>query len=424
MLVDAPAGHDSNDNNDISETSALAAGNGLRVVGVLPCRRGRVNSSLLISTGKADQLCHMVKEQDARLVVFNGELNPRHERNMEKHIGCRVIDRTTLILDIFARRARSYEGKLQVELAQLRHLSSRLIRGWSHLERQRGGIGLRGPGETQLETDRRLINQRMKHIKRRLRCVEASRRENRRPRQQSGIPVVALAGYTNTGKSTLFNRLTKTCSHTADKPFATLDPLLRRCCLRAGRYVMLADTVGFVRNLPDGLLTAFRATLEETCQADLILHVMDVSDPGQHEHRRNVERTLEKIGAGDIPQLWVLNCVDRVPGLEAGWEQGTDPSMVYVSALTGAGRDDLTAAMAHALWGDRRHHRLRLPATAAAARNELYQCGAVLDEVSADDKWSLNVFVEDGWLQELCARHGLIYASMAGQAAGESINKE
>src|SRR5690554_4956528 len=271
--------------------------------------RYRPSPRFLIGSGKVDELRALVKAGEGDLVIFNHVLTPSQERNLERELECRVLDRTGLILDIFAQRAQTHEGKLQVELAQLKHLSTRLVRGWTHLERQKGGIGLRGPGETQLETDRRLIGKRIRALRERLERVERRRETGRKERLRSELPVVALVGYTNAGKTTLFNALTGSRLEAKDQLFATLDPTVRRLPLGHGDEVLLADTVGFVRDLPHELVAAFKATLTEARDAALLLHVIDTSDPHHDDRIRQVETVLEEIGAGEVPCVQVYNKV-------------------------------------------------------------------------------------------------------------------
>src|SRR5699024_10373245 len=287
------------------EFREVASSAGAEVLAHVGGRRKAPDPRYFIGGGKVDEIAAVLADCAAQLVVFNHDLSPSQERNLEKRLGARVLDRAGLILDIFARRARSHEGKLQVELAQLQHLMTRLVRGWSHLDSQKGGIGLRGPGETQLETDRRLLAQRVKTLRRRLHKVRARRGQGRAARRRAQTPVVALVGYTNAGKSTLFNRLTGADIHTADQLFATLDPTLRRVQLPFGGPLLLADTVGFIRDLPHEPVAAFRATLEETRAADVLLHVSDAADPERRAHTRQVEAVLAEIGAAEVPRIEV-----------------------------------------------------------------------------------------------------------------------
>jgi GTP-binding protein HflX len=317
------------------------------VVGAVTGRRERPDPALFAGKGKVEQVESVVREQGADLVVFNHELTGAQERNLERALGCRVIDRVTLILDIFAQRARSAEGKLQVELAQLQHLATRLVRGWTHLERQKGGIGLRGPGETQLETDRRLLGIRVKMLKDRLRQVARQRDTQRRSRLRGEVKAVALVGYTNAGKSTLFNRLTGASAYAADQLFATLDTTVRRLYVPEAAPLVLSDTVGFIRDLPHDLVAAFRATLQEAVDADLLLHVVDAHHPSRDEQIESVQAVLDEIGASEIPQWLVWNKCD-LTGIDPGVERDDCGSIrtIRLSAATGAGCDLLRGALA------------------------------------------------------------------------------
>ena len=329
------------------EIQALAQSAGATVVGNLHGRRPRPDPALFAGRGKVDEIAAQRREADADLVIFDHALSGVQQRNLEQALECRVVDRTTLILDIFAQRARSAEGKLQVELAQLNHMATRLVGGWTHLERQKGGIGLRGPGETQLETDRRLITQRVKLLRERLARVARSRATQNRARRRADVATVALVGYTNAGKSTLFNRLTAAKVYAANKLFATLDTTIRRVRIPGASAIVLSDTVGFIRDLPHDLVAAFRATLAEAADADLLLHVIDASVQNRDDQIDAVDALLREIGAGDVPQIRVFNKCDR-EGSAAGGERdacGTIAS-VRVSAVTGAGIAALRAALA------------------------------------------------------------------------------
>lgn len=328
------------------ELQLLASSAGLTVLGTITGRRARIDPATFAGRGKVEEVAAAVQALGAHVVVFNHELSPAQERNLERVVKCRVVDRVALILDIFAQRARSHEGKLQVELAQLEHLATRLVRGWTHLERQQGGIGMRGPGETQLETDRRLIGKRVKVLKDRIAVVRKQRGVQRRARERQEVFNVSLVGYTNAGKSTLFNRLTKARAYSADQLFATLDTTTRRLNFQGRRQVVLSDTVGFIRDLPHTLIAAFRATLEETVRSDLLLHVVDAANPGYVGQVEQVNQVLREIGAGEIPQLMVLNKID-VLGMSSGVERDECGSIarVRVSARTGEGIDLLREAL-------------------------------------------------------------------------------
>ena len=330
----------------LAELKDLAASAGAEVADIVTARRARPDPALFAGRGKVDQIAARRAATDADLVIFDHALSGAQQRNLERALQCRVVDRVSLILDIFAQRAQSAEGKLQVELAQLQHLSTRLVRGWTHLERQAGGIGLRGPGETQLETDRRLIGMRVKMLKSRLARIASQRETQRRARRRAAVRNVALVGYTNAGKSTLFNRLTGATSYTADQLFATLDTTLRRLVLQGAETVVLSDTVGFVRDLPHDLIAAFRATLKEAVDADLLLHVVDNAHPGRDEQIQAVDAVLTEIGADQVPQILVRNTCDAGP-CEPGVERDEYGRIraVRLSALTGAGVPELRAAL-------------------------------------------------------------------------------
>jgi GTPase len=333
----------------LDELKLLASSAGLHVAGVVEGKRGKPDAALFAGSGKADEIGDAARAADASLIIFNHELSPVQERNLERRLQCRVLDRTALILEIFALRARSNEGKLQVELAQLRHYSTRLVRGWTHLERQKGGIGMRGgPGETQLELDRRMILTRIKNIEGRLDKLAKSRAVQRRSRQRGGVLSVSLVGYTNAGKSTLFNTLTHAGAYAADQLFATLDTTSRKLWLpEAGQQIVLSDTVGFLTRLPHTLVSAFHATLEETTRADLLLHVVDSASPNRERQMLEVEKVLKEIGADQVPQVRVMNKVD-LTGAEpqVARDEYGKIAAVWLSAKTGAGVDLLRSAIA------------------------------------------------------------------------------
>ncbi len=391
----------------LDEFRELARSAGAETVAVITAPRDRPDAKYFVGSGKVDELVDAVMAHDASVVLVSRPLSPVQERNIEKRCKVQVLDRTTLILDIFAQRARSHEGKLQVELAQLRHLSTRLVRGWTHLERQKGGIGLRGPGETQLETDRRLIGHRIRHLRERLDKVSRQREMGRRRRRRSESPTVALVGYTNAGKSTLFNALTHAEVGTQDMQFATLDPTVRRMDNVSGG-ALLADTVGFVSELPHELIAAFRATLAEAREADLLLHVIDAADPFHAERREEVDQVIEELGAGDIPVVRVYNKIDlteRPPGAQGA--PAAEAERINVSALSGAGLDDLEAAMEARLNGRRIQRWIRLEGRHARLRARLFELGAVSEERIAEDGcWNLHVDLPVSMAERLARQGG------------------
>ncbi len=391
---------------DLPEFIELARSAGANILQVLEGSRSVPDSKFFMGSGKVDELAAICRETKAELVLVNHSLSPAQERNLEKVLQCRVLDRTGLILDIFAKRAHTHEGKLQVELAQLSYMSTRLVRGWTHLERQRGGaIGLTGPGETQLELDRRLIKGGLKQIRKRLEKVRSQRQQGRQSRQRSGIPMISLVGYTNAGKSSLFNRLTESTVYVKDKLFATLDPTFRQLHLPTVGKVILADTVGFIRHLPHGLVEAFRATLEETVQADILLHVIDANDPQHDEYIEQVNVVLAQIGADEKPMIQVFNKIDLNPELLPAVQYNNDRKVerVWLSAHTGTGIELLQAALATYLSDKIVHGLLTLAPNYAKLRAQLYQQQCVeREQILENGEWQLTVTISLEMLQRLC----------------------
>ena len=398
------------DQEDLDEFAQLAESAGVSAAATITGRRDRPDPRFFVGSGKAEEIRDVVRETCAEVVLIDHALSPSQERNLEKLVGVRVLDRSALILDIFAQRARSHEGKLEVELAQLRHLASRLVRGWTHLERQKGGIGLRGPGETQLETDRRLLGVRVKVLSKRLEKLQQQRETGRQRRVEIPIPSVALVGYTNAGKSTLFRALTGADAYVADQLFATLDPLVRRVDLPGGSPIVVADTVGFIRELPHELVAAFRSTLTEAREATLLLHVIDASDPRREERIDQVNAVLAEVGAGELPQVRVYNKIDRLddrPRVERDAEGM--PSSVWVSAVRREGLDLLLGAVAERLSRFARRRVVRAaPQAAGALRARLHAAGVVRGETALPDgglEWVVELPEEQA--RELAARPGV-----------------
>lgn len=405
---------DSQFNEELDEFKLLAESSGLNIHSTITGTREVPNAKFFAGKGKVEEIKQSLDGCNADVVIFNHALSPAQERNLEQALNCRVIDRVGLILDIFAQRARSYEGKLQVELAQLQHLSTRLVRGWTHLERQKGGIGLRGPGETQLETDRRLIGKRIKTITGRLDKVKSQREQGRRLRKRTSTHSVSLVGYTNAGKSTLFNCLANAGTYVADKLFATLDTTLRRVDLEPGNRIVLSDTVGFIRHIPHDLIQAFHASLEEVREADLLLHVVDVNDIQRYSHIEQVNSVIEEIGAAGIPQIQIFNKIDLKEDMPARVNRNNgDVPQAWLSAVTGEGVEDLCRMISNYLEPSRRLHVLHIPTSASKFRAELFRTGEVHNEHLDDNgSWVMHIDISTPSLQRLCRNFGIDEATI------------
>ncbi len=395
---------------DVQEFEMLATSAGAVIAALVRGTRQHPDPKYFVGTGKVEEIRLTLEAEQADLAIFNHILSPSQERNLEKALQCRVLDRTGLILDIFAQRARTHEGKLQVELAQLEHLSTRLVRGWTHLERQRGGIGLRGPGETQLETDRRLIRHRISAIQKRLVQVRKQRDQARRARKRNEVPTVSLVGYTNAGKSTLFNRMTQSDVYAANQLFATLDPTLRRIEMADVGTVVLADTVGFIRHLPHKLVESFRATLEESRESDLLLHVVDACSDERDDNIFQVNEVLKEIGADQIPVLMIYNKIDLMGEVPARVERDdlAQPQAVWLSARTGAGCELLIDVLRERLSKDMIDTDLRLSPAMGQLRATLYRLQAVAnEEVDEFGDWCMHVRLPRKDLEQAIKKQGV-----------------
>lgn len=372
---------------DLQEFVELVRSAGLKVMDIVTAKRHAPDPKYFIGKGKIEEIQSIKQATESNVIIFNHNLSPAQERNIERVAKCRVIDRIGLILDIFAQRAFTFEGKLQVELAQLRHLSTRLVRGWTHLERQKGGIGMRGPGETQLETDRRLVRDRIKHIEKRLDKVGRQREQGRRSRKKANIKTVSIVGYTNAGKSTLFNLLTEAEVLAEDKLFATLDPTLRRVSLPQGSDVILADTVGFIRHLPHELVAAFRATLEESVEASILLHIIDAASERRDENIEQVLEVLRDIGADEIRTLEVYNKIDMIDGAKPRIDRDAEglPIRVWTSAVKEQGIDLLLKALEELAEEEQFCGTLRIPPQEGRLRGLLYELQAIENEEILED---------------------------------------
>jgi len=410
VLVNVELTSNRQQSNGIDEFRQLALSSGLNIVQTITVKRNSTEAKFFVGKGKVEELASIVSINEVDLVIFSLQLSPTQERNLEKTLKCQVMDRTALILDIFALRAKSFEGKLQVELAQLRHLSTRLVRGWTHLERQKGGIGLRGPGETQLETDKRLISKRIKYLNKRLEKVHKQHDLGRKSRRKKDLPMISLSGYTNAGKSTLFNQLTNSHVYADDKLFATLDSTIRRVILPAAGEAVVADTVGFIQNLPHELVAAFKSTLEETRQANVLLHVVDASDNDNGDKIEQVEDIIEQIGAQEIPSIIVMNKIDEMSDFHPRIDKDYSGNIyrVWLSAHTGEGIDLLYQALSERLSGMMTYAGIQLDVQSAYIRSEIHKVGFIQKEkMNEFGQWLLEINVTRHYLKRLLGKQGV-----------------
>ncbi len=410
VLVNVELTSNRQQSNGMDEFRQLALSSGLNIVQTITVKRNSTEAKFFIGKGKVEELASIVSINEVDLVIFSLQLSPTQERNLEKTLKCQVMDRTALILDIFALRAKSFEGKLQVELAQLRHLSTRLVRGWTHLERQKGGIGLRGPGETQLETDKRLISKRIKYLGKRLEKVHKQHDLGRKSRRKKDLPMISLAGYTNAGKSTLFNQLTNSHVYADDKLFATLDSTIRRVILPAAGEAVVADTVGFIQDLPHELVAAFKSTLEETRQANVLLHVVDASDNDNGDKIEQVEDIIEQIGAQEIPSIIVMNKIDEMSDFHPRVDKDYAGNIyrVWLSAHTGEGIDLLYQALSERLSGMMTCAGIQLDVQSAYIRSEIHKVGFIQKEkMNEFGQWLLEINVTRHYLKRLLGKQGV-----------------
>jgi len=410
VLVNVELTSNRQQSNGIDEFRQLALSSGLNIVQTITVKRNSTEAKFFIGKGKVEELASIVSINEVDLVIFSLQLSPTQERNLEKTLKCQVMDRTGLILDIFALRAKSFEGKLQVELAQLRHLSTRLVRGWTHLERQKGGIGLRGPGETQLETDKRLISKRIKYLNKRLEKVHKQHDLGRKSRRKKDLPMISLAGYTNAGKSTLFNQLTNSHVYADDKLFATLDSTIRRVILPAAGEAVVADTVGFIQDLPHELVAAFKSTLEETRQANVLLHVVDASDNDNGDKIEQVEDIIEQIGAQEVPSIIVMNKIDEMSDFHPRVDKDYAGNIyrVWLSAHTGEGIDLLYQALSERLSGMMTYAGIQLDVQSAYIRSEIHKVGFIQKEkMNEFGQWLLEINVTRHYLKRLLGKQGV-----------------